>query len=75
MLLQFLIMGVKITEFIWQDICIRYKVKILFTKAFLHANHVIAESILAGNFIRLRVMINFLVFIKTFIDIGLARAA
>ena len=39
-LFNFLIMGIKIPEFIWKNVGVRYKVKGGLTKLFLHSNNV-----------------------------------
>ena len=67
MLLKFLVMRIEITEFIWKNVSIRYKIEVAFTKLLLHTNHVIAESVLASDLIALREMVDFLILIETLI--------
>jgi len=71
-LLKFLIMGVKFTELIRKDVSVRYEIEILLSILFLHADHIVTKTIFSGDFITLREMVDFLVFIKTFIKVTLA---
>lgn len=63
MLLQLLIMSIEISELIWKDISIRYEVEVLLSKLFLHSYHIVTKSVFLCDFITLRKVINFLVFI------------
>jgi hypothetical protein len=54
--------GVKVCEFVWEDIGIRDNIEIVFSKALLHLDDVEAESIFSGQFIRLGEVVNFLIF-------------
>ena len=71
MLLLLLIMLIKLSELIRQDVCIRNKIKMLFAIPFLHPDDVEAESILPGNFMTLREMVDLLILIQAFIQITL----
>ena len=63
MLLKFLVMSIKISELIWKDVSIRYEVKVLLSKSFLHSYHIIAQSVFSRDFITWWKMIDFLIFI------------
>lgn len=71
MLLQLLVMLVKLTELIRQDIGIRYKVKVLFTKSLLHSDNVEAKPVFPCNFVTLREVIDLLVFVEPFVQVAL----
>lgn len=60
-------MGIEVTELIWQDVCVRNKVKVLFPELLLHPHHVEAESVLPGDLIALWKVVDLLVLIQTFI--------
>lgn len=66
-LLQLLIVIVKVTELIGQDVRVWYKIKWLFAEALLHAHHVKAQAVFACNFMALREVINFLVLVQTLV--------
>jgi len=74
MLLELLIMCVKVTKFIRQDICVWHEVKVLPAKPFLHPYYVIAKPVLPSDFIALWKVIDLLVFIEAFIEVRLAAA-
>jgi len=73
MLFEFLIVLVKFTEFIWQNIGVWHEIEVLFPKPLLHPDNVETEPILTSDFMALGEMVNLLVFIKAFIEITLAR--
>lgn len=60
MLLQLLVMSIKVAEFIWKNVGIRYEVEVAFTELFLHSDHIIAQPVLPSDLIALREMIDFL---------------
>jgi len=72
MLLQFLVVLIEFSKFIREDVSIWYKVKMLFSKSFLHSDNIEAKSVLPGDLMTLREMINFLVLIQALIEITLA---
>jgi len=72
MLFELLIVLIEFTEFIRENVSIWYKVKMLFSKSFLHSDNVEAKSVLPGDLMTLREMINFLVLIQALIEITLA---
>ena len=67
MLLQFLVVFIKFTELIRQDIGVWHEVKVLLTKSLLHSNNVEAEPIFSCDFVALREMVNFLILVETLI--------
>ena len=73
MLLQFLVVGIEITEFIWEDIGVRDEIEGCLPKFLLHADHVVAETVLSGDFIGLREVVDFLELVQSLIKIALAR--
>jgi hypothetical protein len=73
MLLQLLVVGIEITEFIWKDIGIRDKIERGFAKFLLHTDHIVAETVLSGDFIGLREVVDFLELVQSLIKIALAR--
>lgn len=50
-LFKFLVMIVKISELLWQNVSVRREVKCCFAKFLLHTNSVIAHTVLSCNFI------------------------
>ena len=56
-------MLVKLTEFIRKDVGVWHKVKVLLAISFLHSHNVEAESVLTGNFMTLREMVDLLILI------------
>ncbi len=73
MLLQFLVVGIEITEFVWKDIGIWDEIERGFTEFLLHADHIVAETVFSGDFIGLREVVDFLELVQAFIKIALAR--
>lgn len=71
-LLQLLIMLVKLTELIWQDVGVRYKVKMLFAKSLLHSDNVEAKPVFPCNFVTLREVVDLLVLVQAFVQVALA---
>ena len=72
MLLKLLVVSVEVSKLVWQDVSVRYEVEACFAKLLLHPHHVVAQSILSCDFITLREMVDLLVLIQTFVDIGFA---
>jgi hypothetical protein len=50
-LFQLLVMIIKISELLWQNVCVRRKVKRCFAKFLLHTNSVIAHPVFSCDFI------------------------
>lgn len=73
-LLQFLIVVIEITEFIWQDVGIWTKVKRILAESFLKAYNIEAQTILPGDLVALRKVIDLLILVESFILVTLARA-
>ena len=71
-LLQLLIMLVKLTELIWQDVGVRYKVKMLFAISLLHSDNVEAKPVFPCNFVTLREVVDLLVLVQAFVQVALA---
>ena len=71
-LLQLLIMLIKLTELIWQDVGVRYKVKMLFAESLLHSDNVEAKPVFPCNFVTLREVVNLLVLVQAFVQVALA---
>jgi len=71
-LLQLLIMLVKLTELIWQDVGVRYKVKMLFAKSLLHSDNIKAKPVFPCNFVTLREVVDLLVLVQAFVQVALA---
>ncbi len=67
MLLQFLIVSIEISKLIWENVGIWYKVKVLFAKAFLHSDHIVAKTILTSDLVTGRVVIDLLILVKTLV--------
>jgi len=65
-------MLIKLTEFIWQDVSIWNKVKMLFAKSFLHSDDVEAEPVFPCDFMALREVIDLLILVQAFIQVALA---
>lgn len=72
MLLQLLIVSIEITELVWKNICIRYKVEVALPELLLHPHHIIAQPVFPGYFIALREVIYFLILIQSLIQVALA---
>ena len=71
-LFQLLIMIVKVTELIGQNVCVRRKVKSMSTKLFLHSNDVEAHPVFAGNLVGLWKFVDLLILVQTFILVRFA---
>lgn len=72
-LLKLLIVSVEVTELIREDVGVRNEVKVLFAEFLLHTDHVKTKTIFSCYFVALREVIDFLVFVETFVEITLAR--
>lgn len=72
-LLQLLIVVIEITEFIWQDVGIWTKVKRILAESFLKAYNIEAQTILPGNLVALRKVIDLLILVESLILVTLAR--
>jgi hypothetical protein len=65
-------MLLKVFKLIRQDISIWHNIEGFPPIAFLHLDHIVAESIFASDLITGGEVVNFLVLIQTFVKIGLA---
>ena len=65
-------MFIEFTEFIRENVSIGHKIKMLFAKSFLHSDNVETKSVLPGDLMALREMINFLVLIQALIEVAFA---
>ena len=74
-LLQLLVMTQQISVLIWQDIGIWNEIESITTKFLLQFYVIEAKTIFSGNFIRVREVIDSLIFIQAFIEIGLTTTA
>lgn len=72
MLLQLLVVLVELTKFIWQNVSIGNKVKVLLSISFLHSDNVKAEPIFSCDFVTLWEVIDLLVLIEAFVQVALA---
>lgn len=72
MLLQLLVVFVKLSEFVWQNVGVGYKIEVLLAITLLHTDDVEAKSIFPGDLVRLWEVINLLVLVQTFIQVTLA---
>jgi hypothetical protein len=73
MLLQFLIMRIKIPELIGQYVCIGYKIKWRLPEFLLHPHHIVAETVLPGDLIGLREVVDLLELVQALVEVALAR--
>ena len=73
MLLEFLIVVVEITELIWQNIGIWRKVKCILSEPLLKAHDIEAQTVLPGDLVALREVIDLLILVKALILVALAR--
>ena len=64
---KFLVVGVEVMKFVWQDIGIRNEVILTAAKSLLHLDIVVAKSIFPGNLIALREVIDPLELIQALI--------
>jgi hypothetical protein len=73
-LLQFLVVIVEIPKLFWQNVSVRGQIKSLFSKFFLHTRYVVAKSIFARDFIRVRKFVDLLKLIKALVLVRFERA-
>ena len=62
-LLQLLVVVIKVSELVGENVCVWHEVECTFAVALLHAHDVEAKAVFASDFVRLREMIDFLVLI------------
>ena len=74
MLLQLLVVVVEVTEFIGEDVGVGTEIKSILTEALLKPHNIEAKSVLPGDFVTLREVIELLVLIQTLILVALAGA-
>ena len=69
---QFLIVGVEVVEFLWQDVGVWNEVVLLSPESLLHFHIVVAKSVFARDFVTLRKVIDSLELIESLIQETLA---
>ena len=74
MLLQFLVVVVKVTEFVGEDVGVGTEIKSILAKPLLKPHNIEAESVLPGDLVALREVIELLVLVQTLILVALAGA-
>ena len=74
MLLQFLVVLIKFTKFVGENVGVRHKVKVLPAVSFLHSDDIEAQPVFPGDLVTLREVVNLLVFIKSLIQVTFATA-
>ena len=72
MLLQLLVVVVEIAKFIRQDVGVWAEIESILAESFLKPDYIKAKSILAGDLVTLREVIDLLVLIEALILIALA---
>ena len=72
MLLQLLVVVVEIAKFIRQDVGVWAEIESILTESFLKPDYIKAKTILAGDLVTLREVIDLLVLIEALILIALA---
>lgn len=65
-------MRVEVMELIWQDVGVWDKIELIPAEPLLHLHKVVAESVLARDFIALREMVNPLMLVKSLVHVALA---
>jgi hypothetical protein len=65
-------MLIEFTKFIWEDIGVWNEIVMLLAESLLHSYDIETEPIFSGNFMTLREMVDFLVFIKPLIEVTFA---
>lgn len=63
--------AVEISEFIRQDVSVRYHIECLFPKALLHFDNISAEPVLSGELKALWEVIDFLIFVHVVVYVRL----
>jgi len=69
---QFLVVSVEFSELVRQDIGVRDEIEGRFSVFFLHSYSIAAKPIFPSDFMRLREMVDLLVFIQTLVNVLLA---
>ena len=59
-------------ELIWQDVGVWDEIELIPAEPLLHLHKVVAEAVLARNFIALREMVNPLMLVKSLVHVALA---
>lgn len=65
-------MSIKISKLIRKNVCVRHKVEVLLAEPFLHSHDVIAESVFPCDFVALRKVVDLLILIESFVNVGFA---
>lgn len=71
-LLKLLVVSIKVTKFIREDVSVRHEVEVLLAVAFLHPHYVVTQPVLPRYLVTIWEMIDLLVFIESFIDVAFA---
>jgi hypothetical protein len=66
--------GVKIVEFLRQDVAVRDEVELLAAEPLLHLHIVVAKSVFPGDFVGLWKVVDALKLIETFVKVTFAGA-
>jgi hypothetical protein len=74
MLFQFLVMVIKVAKLVWKYVGVWDEVESCFTEFLLHANEIKAKTVLTGNLMTLREVVDLLVLVQALVLIGLASA-
>lgn len=73
-LAKFCVVGVEVVEFVWKNVGIRNEIILIPAKSLLHLDIIVAKSILSGNLVALREVIDPLEFVQAFVQVAFARA-
>ena len=68
--LYFLEMLVKLTELIWENVCVWNEIEELLPEPFLHSNYILTKLIFSCNLVALREMIYLLILVQAFVEIA-----
>lgn len=74
MLFQFLVMVIKVAKLVWKYVGVRDEVESCFTEFLLHANEIKAKTVLTGDLMTLREVVDLLVLVQALVLIGFACA-
>ena len=65
-------MCMEVMEFIWQNVSVWNEVELSSPKSILHLHIIEAKSILSGDLVALREVIDSLKFVQSFVEVALA---
>lgn len=72
MLLKLLVVFIELSKLVRKDVSVWNKVIMLLAKSFLHSDDIEAKPILPCDFMTLREMVYFLIFIKALVQVTFA---